>query len=126
MAETLAGGCVRNALRSRVRMRPWASDKMASSDGRGAACASTRSSASATDSNATSLLLCAKMAAAAAALLDEPDAFDAHAAVDRLHHVVDGQAGNCHGGERLHLDAGLACDFDAGRHFEAGQAGIRP
>src|SRR5262249_4589225 len=126
MADTLAGGWVRSALRSPVRMRPQASESSACSDGRGAACASTRSSASATDGNATSLLLCAEMAAAAAALLDEPDAFDAHAAVDRLHHVVDGEAGDGHGGERLHLDAGLARDLDAGGDFEARQTGIRP
>src|SRR5262249_59554140 len=37
----------------------------------------------------------------AAALLDQPDAFDAHAALDRLRHVVDRQARGRHGGQRL-------------------------
>ena len=42
-----------------------------------------------------------------AALLDEPDVADDHRLVHRLHHVVDRQRRHRHGGERLHLDAGL-------------------
>ena len=44
-----------------------------------------------------------------------------HAAVDRLGHVVDGEAGDRDGGERLHLDAGLAGDLGGGADAEAGQ-----
>src|SRR6185437_12325579 len=42
----------------------------------------------------------------AAALFEQPDIADDHAAVDRLAHVVDRQQADLHGGERLHLDAG--------------------
>src|SRR5690242_18804149 len=42
----------------------------------------------------------------AALLLDEMDALDADAALDRLHHVVDGEARNGHGSERFHLNTG--------------------
>src|SRR5580704_4077868 len=124
MAETSAGGWVRRALRSRASTRPAASSSGTSSAGRGAACANTWSSASATEINATSLLPNAKMAAAAAAFLQKPDALDAHAALDRFHHVIDGEAGDRYGGERFHFDAGLACDFDAGGDADAGQLGI--
>src|SRR5208282_1293284 len=82
--------------------------------------------ASATDSNATALLLCAIMTAATAAFLDQPDALDAHAAFDRLHHVIDGQAGDGDGGEGFHLDAGLSRDFDPRPDLNAGQLGVRP
>src|SRR6202035_2710232 len=124
MAETSAGGWVRRALRSRARTRPAASSSGTSSAAKGAACANTRSSASATEINATALLPNAKMAAAAAAFLDQPDALDAHAAVDRLHHVIDGEAGDRYGGQRFHLDAGLAGHFCARRDANAGQLGI--
>ena len=36
---------------------------------------------------------------------------DGHAAVHGLAHVVDGEQGNLHGGEGLHLDAGGADGF---------------
>ena len=70
-----------------------------------------------------------------AAFLDQPHVDDAHAAVDRLAHVVDGERGDGHGGQRLHLDAGAIerahgrQDFDARppvvvsrrqRHVDAG------
>ena len=35
-----------------------------------------------------------------------------HAAIDRLAHVIDGEQPDLHGGERLHLDPGLADGFD--------------
>ena len=47
---------------------------------------------------------------------------DAHAPVDRLGHVVDGEAGDGNGGQRLHLDAGRA---DASRLGPNGKAGQR-
>ncbi len=50
------------------------------------------------------MLLVAPFARFAAALLDETDAFDDHAAIDRLGHVVDGEAGHGDRGQRLHLD----------------------
>src|SRR6202163_2269632 len=125
MAETSAGGWVRRALRSRARTRPAASSSGTSSACRGAACANTWSSASATEINATALPPNAKMAAAAAAFFHEPDAFDAHAAVDRLHHVIDGEAGDRYRGERFRLDAGLAGNFYARGDADAGQLGIR-
>ena len=61
------------------------------------------------------------VARVAAALGDEADAFDAHGPVDRLDHVVDRQAGDRDGGERLHLDAGLARHLHLRRHAHAGQ-----
>src|SRR5690349_10297585 len=111
MAETAAGGCVRKAATSLVRTRPWASMSGTCSLGNGAASASTRASASATGISATALLLHAIGARFAAALLDEADALDAHAAFDRLHHIVDGEAGDRHRGQRLHLDPGLSGDL---------------
>ena len=40
----------------------------------------------------------------AAGLLEQADLAEAHAAVDRLAHVVDGQQADADGGQRLHLD----------------------
>src|SRR5262245_27095795 len=60
-------------------------------------------------------------AAATAALLDQTDAADRHAAIDRLAHVVEGQRRDRDRGERLHLDPGArlhaypALDGDARR-----------
>src|SRR5262249_56800737 len=42
-------------------------------------------------------------AAPAAALADQPDRSQRHLAIDRLAHVVEGEAGDGHGGEGLHL-----------------------
>src|ERR1700685_4779341 len=64
------------------------------------------------------------MAATAAAFFEKPDALDTHAALDRFHHVIDGEAGDRYGGERFHLDAGLAGHFYAGGDADAGQLGI--
>ena len=52
------------------------------------------------------------MAGAAAALFDEPNALDAHAAFDRFDHVIDGETGDGYRGQRFHLDAGLARHLD--------------
>ena len=57
----------------------------------------------------------------AAAFLDQPHLFDAHAPVDRLGHVVDREAGDGDGGQRLHLDAGRPDASRLGPHGEAGQ-----
>src|SRR6185437_10090441 len=125
MADTSAGGWVRRAFRSCASTRPSASLSGTSSAGSGPACASTRSSASATDSNATaSKLLGAVMAALAAALFDEPDALDAHAALHRFHHIVDRETGDRHRSQRFHLDAGLPRYPDLGAHGDAGQLGV--
>src|SRR5580704_11245648 len=124
MAETSAGGWVRSALRSRASTRPAAASSGTSSAAKGAACANTWSRASATEINATALLPNAKMAAAAAAFFQEPDALDAHTAFDRLHHVIDGEAGDRYGGERFHLDAGLAGHLYTRGDANAGQLGI--
>src|SRR5262245_63334080 len=59
------------------------------------------------------------MSRLAAALLEEADALDAHAALERLHHVVDGQAGDRDRGQRLHLDPSWSADLDARTHPEA-------
>ena len=48
-----------------------------------------------------------------------------HAAVDGLHHVVDGEAGDRDGGQRLHLDAGLAGDLHRCGHVDAGEGLVR-
>src|SRR5215469_7109732 len=100
MAETSAGGCVRSALRSAASTRPLACASGTSSAGRRSACASTCRSASSTEINATNYSRIpdasgfgAIMPGPAAALLDEPDALDAHAAVDGFDHVIDSEAG---------------------------------
>ena len=64
------------------------------------------------------------MARFAAALLDEADAFDAHAAFERLRHVVDGQAGHGNGSESLHLDAGFTRHLDGCAYGQTGKLGI--
>ena len=109
MAETSAGGCVRSAARSSASTRPSAS----ASGTAPRAAASTPSSTRCErlgdrQQRHVSYSFARYWPRFAAALLDQPDALDAHAALDRLHHVVDGQAGDRDGGERLHLDAGLA------------------
>src|SRR5579884_2341164 len=53
------------------------------------------------------LALPAILTALAAALVHQPHRLDRHATVHCLAHVVDRQRGHGHGGERLHLHAGL-------------------
>src|SRR5690242_13755003 len=67
----------------------------------------------------------AEVAGLAAALLEQMNAVDGHAALDRLHHVVDGEAGDRDRGERFHLDAGLAFDLDGRAHDEPRQLMMR-
>src|ERR1700722_844965 len=127
MADTSAGGWVRNATRSSASTRPWACASSAASAAKGNASRNTRASACATGINATarSPMLQLSLARAilgaiaprfAAALLDQANALDAHAALDRLHHVVDGETGDRHRGQRLHLDTGLAGHLGSGAH----------
>ena len=78
-----------------------------------------------TDWLADGSALAAIMSGLAALLLDEVNALDADAALGRLDHVVDGEAGDRHGGQRLHLDAGWAGDLHGGLHDAAGQFYIR-
>src|SRR5215475_1099401 len=99
MAETVAGGWERRALTSSASTRPCAARSGAVSTPRGPACSSTRASASATAIRATDSLLRAVTARSAAALLDQANALDAHAAFNRLHHVVDGQTRQRHCGQ---------------------------
>src|SRR5437588_7019915 len=103
-----AGGCVRSALTSAASTRPCASASGAASMASGSAPACTRASASATGISATALVLRAVAARLAAALLDQADRLDAHASLDRVDHVVDGQVGEREHGSRLHLYAALA------------------
>src|SRR5260370_12665085 len=121
MAETSAGGWVRSAAESAASRRPWASVSGEGSAANGSASASTRESASATGISATASLLCPIMPRPSAALLEQADALDAHATLERLDHVVDGQAGDGDRGQRFHLDPGRPSDFDAGAHPEAGR-----
>src|SRR6476661_6375117 len=117
MAETAAGGWVRSAVRSAVSTRPcaWVSGTL--SGARGRASLSTRACASATESSAaTDLFLCFVVAGLAAALFHQMDVLDAHAALDRLDHVVDGEAGDRGRHQGLHLDAGLAGDLHGRAH----------
>ena len=58
-------------------------------------------------------------------LLDQADALDADAAIGGLHHVVDRQAADRDGGQRLHLDAGWAGDLDRRAHAAARQLACR-
>ena len=74
--------------------------------------------------SSTRLLRRPPFARFAAAFLDQPDLLDAHAPVDRLGHVVDREAGDGDGGQRLHLDAGRPQAARLGPHNEAGQGVI--
>src|SRR5215471_1698448 len=124
IAETLAGGCVRSAATSAASTCPWACASGVGSAASGFASASTRASASATGISATRLLLSSIMSRFAAALLQEADALDAHATLECLHHVVDGEAGDGDCGQRLHLHSGPASHLDACAHGKAGQFGL--
>src|SRR5262245_38420840 len=140
MAETAAGGWVRSAFRSSASTRPCACARGMGSAASGSASLSTSACASATESSAATALLHSLardlvrnpvpafrdharpiMAGLAAALLDQVDVLDAHAALDRLHHVVDGEAGDRRRHQRLHLDAGLAGDLHGGTDGEPGR-----
>src|SRR3569833_3843400 len=125
MAETSFGGCVRLAARSVARTRPSASSSATVSVGKGSAPASTCRRASATGINGMSGFPRLPVAGLAAALLQEADALDAHAFLDRLDHVVDGQARDRDGGQRFHLDAGLAGHLYGRLHAITGQGVFR-
>src|SRR6185437_9418101 len=62
--------------------------------------------------------LCLVSTGLAAGFMDEADAFDAHAAVDRFAHVVDGEGGHRDRGQRLHLDAGAALELAGGADID--------
>src|SRR5262249_47533609 len=126
MAETAAGGCERGAARSAASTRPAASAIGTFSTGKDSTFSSTRASASATVSSAISVLGRLIEARLAAALLDEPDRLDAHAALERLGHVVNREAGDRHCRERLHLDAGAPRHLGGGADGETGQVAVGP
>ncbi len=50
----------------------------------------------------------------AAAFVNQADIADAHAFVGGLHHVIDGEGGDRDGGQRFHLDPGLAHQLAGG------------
>src|ERR687884_1719164 len=108
MAEAAKGGWVRSDATSAARVRPAHSaiGTVSASTGR-AMPARTRRRASSTGRRLMLSRLRRVGAGTAAALLEEADALDAHGAVGGLHHVINGEAGDRDGGQRLHLDAGL-------------------
>src|SRR4051812_34586983 len=112
-------------MRSSASTRPAASSSGACSAPTGAAPSITRASASATGRSATSASLGAIHARLPAALLDEMNALDAHAALGRLHHVVNGEARDRNGGQRFHLDAGLTFQLAGRPHHQARQLFVR-
>src|ERR1700694_463850 len=124
MAERAAGGCERRAARSAASTRPLASAIGMVSDGSGSTPSSTRESASSTERSAISVLGRLVDARLAAALLEEPDRLDAHAAFERLGHVVDRETGDRDRGERLHLHAGPSGHLGGGANDQAGQVAI--
>src|SRR5260370_40012547 len=126
MAETAAGGCERRAAMLAASTRPLASAITTLSDGSGSTPSSTRASASATERRAISVLVLGRLVDArfAAALLEEPDRLDAHAAFERLGHVVDGEAGDRDRGQRLHLHAGSSGHLGGGADDQAGQVAV--
>src|ERR1700680_2775556 len=131
MAERAAGGCERRAARSAASTRPLASAIGTVSDGSGSTPSSTRGSAppgaksaSSTERSAISVLGRLIEAGLAAALLDEPDRLDAHAAFERLGHVVDRETGDRDRGKRLHLHAGSSRHLGGGANDQAGQVAI--
>ena len=58
-------------------------------------------------------------ARAAALLAQQTHVDDLHAAIDRLAHVIDGQARGTRAGQRLHLNAGLARHARRDQHVKA-------
>src|SRR5947209_19992949 len=124
MAETAAGGCERSAARSAASTRPLASAIGTFSAGSGSTPSSTRESASSTERSAISVLGRSVEARLAAALLDQPDRLDAHAAFQRLGHVVERETGDRDRGERLHLHAGPPGHLGGGADDQAGQIAV--
>src|SRR6185312_6718322 len=124
MAEASKGGWVRSAVIGSASTRSIASASGTLSPGSGSTPSSRRSSASATGISATSGSSLVS-AGFPAGLFDQPDVRNHHGTVDRLGHVVDGQAGDGRGGKRFHLDPGLAGDAGKGGNFQAGQGVVR-
>src|SRR4051794_3738089 len=63
----------------------------------------------------------AVVARLAALLFNQVDALDAHTALHRLDHVVDGEAGDRHSRKRLHLNSGRTRYLHAGADETARQ-----
>src|ERR1700674_3836280 len=122
MAERAVGGCERRAARSAASTRPLAWAIGTVSERSGSTPSSTRESASSTERSAISVLGRLVDAGLAAALLDEPDRLDAHAALERLGHVVDREAGDRDRGERLHLHAGSSGHLGGGVADQPGKS----
>src|SRR5262245_65414015 len=124
MAEASKGGWVRQAARSSARTRPRHSPSGTRSASSGVNPSVTRARASVTLSKAMKGLAakCAGLESAGAAtgLLDQPDTGEGHGTVDRLHHVVNGEAGDRHRGQRLYLHAGLCLDLGGRLDLDAG------
>src|SRR5690606_7750658 len=101
------GGWVSRAIAGAIRARPSACSSAISPGSGGRARARTRERAS-----STLIILSpsgrAKGARFAAGLGQQADTFDPHVLLRGLEHVVNGQAGGRDGGQRLHLDSGLA------------------
>src|SRR6185437_12739332 len=112
MEERSAGGCVRREASVAASTRPCAASIGISSAGSVETPSKTRSNASSTEIRGEATLSSrAPFAGSAAGFFQQANAFDAHAALGRFHHVVDREAGDRDGGQRLHLDAGLACNL---------------
>src|SRR5680860_1758700 len=124
MAEASKGGCVSVAARSSASTRPYASPRGIRSTSSGPSPFSTRASASSTGSRAIGSGR-AEGAGAAAGLLDQPNAGEGHGAVDRLAHVVEGEARDGNRGQRLHFHARLAFDFGRGFHAQTDGVALR-
>src|SRR4029079_12680199 len=120
MAEASKGGWVRRAARSSASTRPCAWFSRTVSASSGSRPAVTRARASATESSA--MASAAVDAGAAAGLLDQPDAGELDVTVDRLHHVVEGEASDGHRCQRFHLDSGLGVDL--GGRFDTEPGGL--
>src|SRR5476651_723302 len=89
--------------------RPKASLKVMVSMPASLAVAKMRARASLTGSKAMSLRF--KSAGFAASFFNQPQIGNYYATVNRLHHVIDRQAGDGAGGERFHLNTGFAFHF---------------
>src|SRR5262245_12746392 len=116
-----SGGCVRSAFTSCDRTLPWASSSATRSSPSGVASSSTAFSASATGISAMVSLRRLEVPGFAALLFDQADALDADAAVRGLHHVVDREAADRDGRQRLHFDAGRTGHLDGRAHATAGK-----
>ena len=120
--------------RAKVRPKHWASGTSSTASGPFAAARIADRASSTVSSGFFSFIAKSRsaqplsaeiIARFAAGLFGQHDLLDPHGAVDGLEHVVDGEAGDGYGGQRLHLDAGFAQNLGRRGDAQAGQGLVR-